>query len=56
VGTKGFVFHFFDKKCTWDGTEETNNTKICQEMVVTVTQVNREVVSENAGTKSFALT
>jgi len=33
-----------------------SNTKLPQEMEVTVTKTNHEVMSENADTKSFALT
>ena len=33
-----------------------NSTKLCQEVAVTVIQANCNVMSENAGMKSFTLT
>jgi hypothetical protein len=36
--------------------EQPSNTKLLQEVAVTVTQANNEVMSENAGTRIFNLT
>jgi len=35
---------------------QTSNTKLLQELDVTVTQTNHEVISENAGIKNFTIT
>jgi len=53
-----FVKHFSsDWNCTEvEQKKQRGTTKLIQEVEVTVTQTNHEVMSDNTGTKSFTLT